>query len=172
MSTLKFHSHFLHITKLNLNAFKKLVIMSRSNVTFFTNAAMDRIETAAASWADLLDAHKVDIPTIDFNAVNVKEDGFTNEDFTLDKDEKTDTNATAVANWLINQVTKLGVKVSEHSQLIKLNFNRDQAREKVMVQLQEEMVELRKYCNEVQQRSMKDNIIISPPNLEKARQAS
>ena len=138
--------------------------MSRSNVTFFTNAAKDRMETAAASWADLLDAHKVDIPTIDFNAVNVKEDGFTNEDFTLDKDEKTDTNATAVANWLINQVTKLGVKVSEHSQLIKLNFNRDQARE--------EMVELRKYCNEVQQRSMKDNIIISPPNLEKARQAS
>ena len=96
MSTLKFHSHFLHITKLNLNAFKKLVIMSRSNVTFFTNAAKDRIETAAASWADLLDAHKVDIPTIDFNAVNVKEDGFTNEDFTLDKDDKTDTNATAV----------------------------------------------------------------------------
>ena len=72
--------------------------MSRSNVTFFTNAAKDRMETAAASWANLLDAHKVDIPTIDFNAVNVKEDGFTNEDFTLDKDEKTDTNATAVAN--------------------------------------------------------------------------
>ena len=98
MSTLEFHSHFLHIAKLNLNAFKKLVIMSRSNVTFFTNAAKDRIETAAASRADLLDAHKVDIPTIDFNAVNVKEDGFTNEDFTLDKDEKTATNATAVAN--------------------------------------------------------------------------
>ena len=152
------------MTKLNLKAFKELVGRSRSKTTFFANTAKDSLLTAARSWVVILDRHNVDDPLIDFHAVK-EGDGFTSEELSLDMEEKAEKNSTVVVNWLIRLVTKLWLKVAEQAEMIKFNFTRAEAKEVEVAKLQEEVAELRKYCDEVQQRSMKGNIIISSPNL-------
>ena len=69
-----------------------------------------------------------------------------------------------MVNWLINLVTKLWGRVTEHSQLIKFSFSQAEAKEAEMNKLKGEVERLSMYCEEVQQRSMKGNLIISSPN--------
>ena len=152
------------MTKLNLKAFKELVSRSRSKTTFFANTAKDSLLTAARSWVVILERHDVDESPIDFHSVK-EDEGFTSDDLSLVVEENSEKNSTVVVNWLIKLVNKLWVKVAEQAEMIKINFNRAEAKEGEVTKLKEEMLELRKYCDEVQQRSMKGNIIISSPNL-------
>ena len=156
------------MTKLNLRVFKNLVDRSRSKTTFFANTAKSSLLTAARSWVELLEKHNVDDPPINLHAVKEGE-GFTSDDLSLDAEEKTEKNSTVVVNWLIKLVDKLWIKVAEQAEMIKFNFNRAEAKEEEVIKLKEEVVELRNYCDEVQQRSMKGNIIISSPNLGNGR---
>ena len=148
------------MTKLNLKAFKELVSRSRSKTTFFANTAKDSLLTAARSWVVILERHDVDESPMDFNSVK-EDEGFTSDDLSLVVEENSEKNSTVVVNWLIKLVDKLWVKVAEQAEMIKINFNRAEAKEGEVAKLKEEVVELRKYCDEVQQRSMKGNLIIS-----------
>ena len=152
------------MAKLNVIAFKKLVNTSRSKVTFLSCAAKEKMTTAVASWVQVLDSNNEQEPPLDFHAVDSKEDGFTKDDLSLNKAETDEKNSTVVVNWLINLVTKLWERVTEHSQLIKFNFSQAEAKEAEMDGLKAEVEKLRKHCEEVQQRSMKGNLIISSPN--------
>ena len=158
------------MTKLNLKAFRDLVSRTRSK-TFFANAHKDSLITAARSWVEILDRHNVDDHVIDLHAVK-ESDGFTSDELSLDKEEKAEKNSTVVSNWLIKLVSTLWVKVAEQAEMIKFNFTRAEAKEEEVAKLKVEVEELRKYCDEVQQRSMKGNIIISSPNLGNGNKAS
>ena len=153
------------MTKLNMPAFKKLVNFSRSKMTCFSVASKEHMKTAVHAWIKLLDDHDVDEPLLDFHAVGDKVEGFSSDDLSLDKEEKAESNSTAVANWMISLVHKLWQRVSEHSQLIKFNFSQAEAKEAEVARLKQEVEKLSKYCDDIQQRSMKGNLIISSPNL-------
>ena len=80
------------MAKLNVIAFKKLVNLSRSKVTFLSCAAKEKMTTAVASWVEELDSNNEQDPPLNFYAVDAKEDGFTKDDLSLDKEETEEKN--------------------------------------------------------------------------------
>ena len=90
------------------------------------------------------------------------------EELSLDKDPAAEKNVIVVVNWLINFVNKIMEKVNQHAKLIKFNqkATEDKADQKEVADLQTKYDNLDKECDEVRQRGMKGNIIISSPNLQ------
>ena len=152
------------MSKLNIEAFRNLVKLSRTKFNYFAGTAKEHMATTAGSWVLLTEAHNGDKPIPDITAVKDK-DGNTQEELSLDKEEKSEKNLSVVVNWLVKLVDTLWTKVSTHADMIKYNLNNAQAKELELATLQKEVKNLQLYCDEIQQRSMKGNIIISSPNL-------
>ena len=161
MSYSQTHSRFLIMTKLNIDAFKALVKRSRSKTSLLACAAKEKVSTMAMAWAQAEKDANVDEVEIDLTNAG--------EDFSLDKDEKAEKNSTVALNWLIKLVTDLWFKVSQHAELIRFNLGRAEEKEEEVAKLVQEVELLRKHCDEVQQRSMKGNLIISSPTTKQKK---
>ena len=150
------------MTKLNIMAFKNLVNKSRSKSLLFASAAKEQFSTLAQGWALSEERDCVDEPLVDFTNVTGKDD-FSGDDLSLDQDEKAEKNTAVVVNWLVKLMTELWNKVSQQAEMIRFNLNRAEAKEVEVASLRQEVEKLRIYCDEVQQRSMKGNLILSSP---------
>ena len=152
------------MTKLNITAFKKLVNRSRTKTTLLASAAKEQLATLVQGWALSEEDDCTDGPLPDFTNVTGKDD-FTGDELSLDQDEKAEKNATVVVNWLVKLVTELWGKVSQQAEMIRFNLSRAEAKEAEVASLRKEVERLRIYCDEVQQRSMKGNLILSSPEF-------
>ena len=88
------------------------------------------------------------------------------EDLSLDENPAAEKNIIVVVNWLIDFVNKIMDKVNQHAQLIKFTqkVTDDKADLKDIEALQNKYEELEIECDEVRQRGMKGNVILSSPN--------
>ena len=161
------------MSKLNVKAFRDLVDLSRVKANYFANVAKDNISRAknAKAWVSLTESHNGDKPVPDITSVKDKDGNYV-EELSLDKEEKSEKNISVVLNWLVKLVTDLWLKVSNQRDLITYNLENAEAKEAQLTILQKEVKELQLYCDEIQQRSMKGNIIISSPNLGNGNKAS
>ena len=150
------------MTKLNITAFKKMVNKSRSKTALLASAAKEQLATLVQGWALSEERDGGDDPLLDFTNVTGK-DVFTGDELSLDHDEKAEKNTTVVVNWLVKLMTELWNKVSQQAEMIRFNLNRAEAKEVEVASLRQEVEKLRIYCDEVQQRSMKGNLILSSP---------
>ena len=161
------------MSKLNVKAFRDLVDLSRVKANYFANVAKDNISRAknAKAWVLLTESHNGDKPVPDITSVKDKDGNYV-EELSLDKEEKSEKNISVVLNWLVKLVTDLWLKVSNQRDLITYNLENAEAKEAQLTILQKEVKDLQLYCDEIQQRSMKGNIIISSPNLGNGNKAS
>ena len=88
------------------------------------------------------------------------------EDLSLDVDPAADKNIVVIVNWLIDFVKKIMEKVNDHSNLIK--FTQKVSDTKVDQEdfdaLKNKYEKLEHDCDEIRQRNLKGNIILSSPN--------
>ena len=154
------------MSKVNLKNFRDLVNLTRKKFDYFASTAKDNIARAtnAKAWVLLTETHNGDKPVPDFTSVKDK-DGNVVEELSLDADEKSEKNLSVVLNWLVKLVSDLWTKVSTQRDMIAYNLDSALAKEVELTALQKEVKDLQVYCDEIQQRSMKGNIIISSPNL-------
>ena len=89
------------------------------------------------------------------------------DDLSLDENPASEKNIVVVVNWLIDFVKQIMVKVNEHSKLIKFtqNVTDSKADQTEFEKLTKKHEDLEKECDEVRQRGMKGNIILSSPNI-------
>ena len=143
------------MTKLNIAAFKALVKLTRTKTTLLACSAKEKMSTLALAWADADKDAYADVGDIDFTNQG--------EEFSLDDDENAEKNSTVVVNWLIKLVKQLWDRVSQQTEMIRFNLGRAEEKEVELAKMVDEVKALRKHCDEVQQRSMKGNLIISSP---------
>ena len=101
-----------------------------------------------------LDMHMISSPQSDWH-----------EDLSLDRDDSHPNNVIVAINWLVRFVDTMMDKINKHALMIKFNQSSKADLEEV-VELKQKLNQLEQRCDEVQQRSMKGNLIISSPNLQ------
>ena len=88
------------------------------------------------------------------------------DDLSLDPDSSQENKMTVTVNWLVIMFRKFMTKINEHAELIKMNtkMTDSKANQEDVKQIKEKYKELEKECNEIRQRNMKGNIVISAPS--------
>jgi hypothetical protein len=92
------------------------------------------------------------------------------ESLTIDKKAEPEKNIIVALNWLVSISKQIMEKINQHAAFIKFNQKTVESKaEKVELDsLRAKVLELEDECDEVRQRSMKGNLIISSPNRDNA----
>ena len=86
-------------------------------------------------------------------------------DVSVDECDESEKQSTTVINWLVRLVKTIIEKVSLHGKLIQFNKEVTELKADLeeVTELKSKLEKLEKHCDDIQQRSMKGNLIISSP---------
>ena len=169
------------MTKLQITAFKQMIDRGRE----YTRKTIENLENSAfyskgkaralalaKGLANLSTGIVIDhVSQPDFDIHEVKNDmNEVIDELSLDNNPEGEKNTAVVINWLVTLVKNIMAKVNDHSGMIKFNteLNETKAEQTDLSQLQKKHEELEKECEEVKQRLLKGNIILSSPKLQHA----
>ena len=171
------------MSKFNIEAFENLIAAAKESTlkslesSPFLSQGRARAQAVAAGIADVkatLSFDLLDAPDFDIKSVKVKgagaRAGKVDESLTIDKKAEPEKNIIVALNWLVSLSKQIMEKINQHAAFIKFNQKTVETKaEKVELDsLRVKVQELEEECDEVRQRLMKGNLIISSPNRDNA----
>ena len=141
----------------------------------FVAKGKSRAQALAKGLADISTGLSFDhVSETDFNIHAVKDPNKRKKvinELSLDEEPTSEKNISVVVNWLVSFVKNIMAKVNDHANMIKFNqksvdLKADQVE---LDNLKKKCEALELECDEVRQRGMKGNLILSSPNLRDKR---
>ena len=131
-----------------------------------------RVAAVAKGLADLKSGVVIDqVAKPNFNIHDFHDDNNeVVEELSLDNEENNEKNTFVVINWLVTFVKNIMKKVNDHASMIRFNkeLNETKAEQTDLDQLKQKYDELEIECEDIKQRLLKGNIILSSPKRQHA----